>query len=107
MLLEKYKELLFCDPDININFTVHETTLNSTVVRDVDGTLLAIFLMRVCKMSGLVIGEMIIGIIAETEQAKGVELVLVEETVEDEEVPRDIWATGKSDAEDKDGNTSC
>jgi len=106
MLLEKYKELLFCDPDININFTVHGTTLSFTVVREVDGTLLATFLMRVWKMSGLVIGEMIIGMISETEQAKGVELVLAEETEEDEEVPRDIWATGKPDAEDKDGNTS-
>ena len=107
MLLEKYKELLFCDPDININFTVHGTTLSFTVVREVDGTLLATFLMRVWKMSGLVIGEMIIGMISETEQAKGVELVLAEETEEDEEVPRDIWATGKPEAEDEDGNTSC
>ena len=56
--------------------------------------------------AGLVIGEMIIGMISETEQAEGVELVLAEETEEDEEAPRDIWATGKPDAEDKDGNTS-
>ena len=53
------------------------------------------------------IGEVIVGMISETEQAKGVELVLAEETEEDEEVPRDIWATGKPDAEDKDGNISC
>jgi len=26
---------------------------------------------------------------------------------EDEEMPRDIWATGKPEAEDKGGNTSC
>ena len=58
---------------------------------------------------GFVIGEMIIGMIAETEQAKGVELevILAKETEEDEEVPRDIWATGKPVTEDKDGNTSC
>jgi len=62
--------------------------------------------MRVWKMSGFVIGEVIIVTIAETEQAKGVEFFPAKETM-DEEGPRDIWATGKSDAEDKDGNTRC
>ena len=48
-----------------------------------------------------VIGEMIIRMIVETDQAKGVEVILAEETEDDEEVPRDIWATGKPEAEDK------
>ena len=38
MLLKKYKELLFWDLDIKINFTVNGTTLTFTVVREVDGT---------------------------------------------------------------------
>ena len=38
MLLEKYKELLFADLDIKINFSVHGTTLTFTVVREVNGT---------------------------------------------------------------------
>ena len=58
--------------------------------------------------SGFVIlGEMIIGMITETEQVKGAEVILAGETYDDEEVPRDIWAAGKPDAEDKHGNTSC
>ena len=57
-------------------------------------------------MSGFVIGEVIIVTIAETEQAKGVTF-LAEDMEEDEEVPSDIQSTGKSDAEDKDGNTRC
>ena len=46
--------------------------------------------------------------IAKTEQVKGVEVILAEETNDDEAVPRDIWAPpGKPEAEDKDENTSC
>jgi len=55
---------------------------------------------------GFVIGEMIIGMIGETEQTKGVEVILVEEMVDDEEVLRDIWAIGKREENDKNGNTS-
>jgi len=58
------------------------------------------------KDEGFVIGEMIIGTIAETEQTKGVKIFLADETEEDEEVPRDIWAIGKPEAEGEDGNTS-
>ena len=55
----------------------------------------------------VILGEMIIGMIAKTEQVKGVEVILAEETNDDEAVPRDIWAPGKPEAEDKDENTSC
>ena len=55
----------------------------------------------------MILGEMIIGMIVETEQVKGAEVIPAEETDDDEEVPRDIWAAGKHDAEDTDGNTSC
>ena len=55
----------------------------------------------------MILGKIIIGMIAETEQVKGVEVILVEETDDDEAVPRDIWAAGEPGAEDKDENTSC
>ena len=55
----------------------------------------------------VILGKIIIGMIAETEQVKGVKVILVEETDDDEVVPRDIWATGEPDAEDKNENTSC
>ena len=38
MLLEKYKELLFCDSIIKIDLVVHGTTLSFAVLREVDGT---------------------------------------------------------------------
>ena len=41
---------------------------------------------------GIVIEEMIIGMITETDQAKGVEVILAEETEEHEDVTSDIWA---------------
>jgi len=56
---------------------------------------------------GVVIGDLIIGMIVETEQAKGVEVILIKETEEDEEVHWDIWDAGKHEAEDEDGNKSC
>jgi len=56
---------------------------------------------------GFVIGDLIIGMIVETEQAKGVEVILAKETEEDEEVPWDIWAAGKHDAEAEGGNKCC
>jgi hypothetical protein len=55
----------------------------------------------------VILGKIIIGMIAETEQVKGVKVFLVEETDDDEAVSRDIWPTGERDAEDKDENTSC
>ena len=55
----------------------------------------------------VILGKIIIGMILETEQVKGVKFILVEETDDDEAVPRDIWAAGEPDAEDKDENTSC
>jgi len=42
------------------------------------------------EYEGFVIGEMIIGIITEMDQAKGAEVILAKETEEDEDVPRDI-----------------
>ena len=38
----------------------------------------------------VILGEMIIGMIAKTEQLKGVEVILAEVTNDDEVVPRDI-----------------
>ena len=38
----------------------------------------------------VILGEMIIGMIAKTEQVKGVEVILAEVTNDDEAVPRDI-----------------
>ena len=38
----------------------------------------------------VILGEMIIGMIAKTEQVKGVEVILAEVTNDDEVVPRDI-----------------
>ena len=55
----------------------------------------------------MILGKIIIGMIAETEQVKGVKVFLVEETDDDEAVSRDIWPAGEPDAEDKDENTSC
>ena len=55
----------------------------------------------------VILGEMIIGMIAKTEQVKGVEVILAEVTNDDEAVPRDVWAAGEPDAEDKDENASC
>ena len=53
------------------------------------------------------IGEMIIGMITEMDQAKGVEVILAEETEEDEDVPSDIWATGKPETKYEDENICC
>ena len=55
----------------------------------------------------MILGKIIIGMIAETEQVKGVKVFLVEETDDDEAASRDIWPAGEPDAEDKDENTSC
>ena len=45
--------------------------------------------------------------IAEESRLKGVDIIIVEEVVENEEVSRDIWVAGKRDIKDKGGNTSC
>ena len=49
---------------------------------------------------GIVIGEMIIGMITETDQAKGVEFILAKEMEEDEDVSSDIWDAGRPEAKD-------
>ena len=54
----------------------------------------------------VILGKIIIGMILETEQIKGVKVILVEETDDDEAASRDIWPAGEPDAEDKDENTS-
>ena len=48
--------------------------------------------------------EMMVGMIAEADQATGVDIILVEYS-ENEDVPRDIWDAGKPEAEDNAGNT--
>ena len=53
-------------------------------------------------MRGVVIMEMIVGMIALTEQAKGGDVILFE-FWKNEEVPRDSWDTGKSEVEDNGG----
>ena len=53
----------------------------------------------------MILWIIIIEMIAAMEHVKGVEVILVEETDNDEAVPRDIWAAGEPDAEDKDENT--
>ena len=59
------------------------------------------------KGEGIVIEEMVIGMITETDQAKGVEVILAEETEEDEDVLSDIWAAGKPETKYEDENICC
>jgi len=77
-------------------------TLGFEVVSEVYGICLSTLLMRVWMMRGFVIMEMIVGMIALTEQAKGGDVILVEYW-KNEGVPRDSWDTGKSEVEDHDG----
>ena len=79
-------------------------TLGFQVVREVDGICLSTLLMRVWTMRGFVIMEMIVGMIALTEQAKGVDVIIVKYW-KNEGVPRDSWDTGKSEVEDNGGIT--
>ena len=107
MFLEKYKGLVFWDPDTKVNFTIHKDNLEFRRGKGDGWNLIGNSSDESVKDEGFAIGGMIIGMIAETEQAKGVEVILVDETEEDEEVPRDIWAIRKYEAEDKDLETGC
>ena len=107
MLLEKYNGMVFWDPDTKVNYTVHEDKLEFRRSKRGGWNLIGNSSDESVKDEGFAIGGMIIGMIAETEQAKGVEVILVDETEEDEEVPRDIWAIRKYEAEDKDLETGC
>ena len=51
LLLEKYKGLMFLDPNTKVNFIVYEDNLEFR--REVDGIRLATLLMIVWKMRGL------------------------------------------------------
>ena len=107
MLLEKYKGLVFWDPDTKVNFTIHKDNLEFRRGKGDGWNLIGNSSDESVENEGFAIGEMIIGMIAETDQAKGVEVIVADETGEDEEVPRDIWAKEKHEEEVKDPLESC
>jgi len=99
--------LLWC-PDTKVGFTVQRDKLEFCRGKEGGWNLIGNSSDESVEDGGFVIlGKIIIGMIAETEQVKGVKVFLVEETDDDEAVSRDIWPAGEPDAEDKDENTSC
>ena len=107
LLLEKYKGVVFWDLDTKVNFTIHNVNLEFRCGKGVECNPIVDSSDESGEDEGSVVEEMNIRMIKETEQAKEVEDILADKTEEDEEVPRDIWATGKPEGGDEDGTTSC
>ena len=82
MFLEKYKGLMFWDPDTKVTFTVHEDSLEFRRGKGGGLNLVGNSSDDSVEDKGFAIGEMIIGMIAGTEQAKGVDIIVADETGE-------------------------
>jgi len=103
-ILEKYRGLVFWDPDTEANFTVHEDNLEFHRGKDGGWHLIGNSSDESVEDEGFAIGEMIIGMIADTEQRPGVEIIREEEEEEVTELGTDIWAT---DEVEEEADTSC
>ena len=102
-ILEKYKGLVFWDPDTKANFTVHEENLEFHRGKDGVWHLIGNSSDESVEDEAFAIGDMIIDMIAETEQRSGVEHICDAES-EMSELGRDICAAGGVDDE---LDTSC
>ena len=94
-LLQKYKDLIFFDPDNQVNFTIHPG--NMEYQRGRNGGWMAIGIPPDdCGIDEepFQLGDMLVGLIADTEQADNITMVRMEE--EEEEVG---GGDGDSDAE--------
>ena len=97
-ILEKYRGLVFWDPDTEANFTVHEDNLEFHRGKDGGWHLIGNSSDESVEDEGFAIGEMIIGMIADTEQRSGVEIIC-EEEVELTELADDVWANEEVEEE--------
>ena len=97
-ILEKYKGLVFWDPDTEANFTVHEENLEFHRGKDGGWHLIGNSSNVNVEDEGFAIGEMIIGMIADTVQRQGVEIIR-EEEVELTELADDVWANEEVEEE--------
>ena len=90
-ILAKYKGLIFWDPDTSANFTVHEENLEFHRGKDGGWHLIGNSSNVNVEDEGFAIGEMIIGMIADTVQRRGVEIIRDEEG-DLTELADDVWA---------------
>ena len=97
-ILEKYKGLIFWDPDTEANFTVHEENFKFHRGKVGGWHLIGNLSDESVEDEGFAIGEMIIGIIANTEQRSGVEIIRKGE-VELTELADDVWANEEVEEE--------
>ena len=74
-LLEKYKNLVFLDPDTEETFTVFGNNLEFRRGRDGGWNIIAVSSDESVEDEGFVIGQMLVDLIAETEQAYGVQII--------------------------------
>ena len=89
-ILAKYKGLIFWDPATEANFTVPDEILEFRRGKDGGWHLIGNSSDESVEDEGFAIGEMIIGMIADTEQRPGVEIIR-EEEVEMTELADDVW----------------
>lgn len=81
-LLEKYKNLVFFDPDNQTTFTIHDKNLEyqrKNRKKGIDGGWSVIGVDEEEDNEAFVIGPMLIELIADHEQAPGVEIVRLDE----------------------------
>ena len=90
--------LFFWDPDTEANFTVHEENLEYHRGKDGGWHLIGNSSDESVEDKGFAIGEMIIGMIANTVQRRGVEIIR-EEEVELTELADDVWANEEVEEE--------
>jgi len=107
-ILEKYKALVSRDPDTKVNFIVHDDNLHFCRGKDGGWHLIGNSSDESVEDEGFVIGEMVIGMIAETEQRPGVEIIHGEEE-ETTELARDVWAkdNDEDEVDDEELDRSC
>ena len=74
-LLEKYKDLMFYDPDRGVNFTVHGNNLEYRSGRGGGWCVIGDSTDEKVEDEPFKIGDMMIEMTAETDQAEGVEIV--------------------------------
>ena len=74
-LLEKYKDLVFYDPDHKVNFTVHGNNLEYRRGREGGWCVIGDSTDEKVEDEPFKIGDMLIEMIADTQQAEGVEIM--------------------------------
>jgi len=95
-ILEKYKGFVFFDLNTGANFTVHEENLEFHRGKDGGWHLIGNSSDDSVEDEGFAIGDIIIDMIADTEQSPGVE-VIREVQLEMTELGTDVWAPGDVD----------